>query len=273
LIDAHVHLWQLGRNGCRWPTPDLAPIHRDFSLGDLRPLLAAAGVEGIILVQSQEDGADTDWLLGMAADALVLGVVGWVDFEAADAVAGIERLAGRDKLCALRPMVQDRAAEWYDDPGLDAAFAAMAEHGLVLDALVRPAHLPALLRLAERHPQLDIVIDHAAKPDFHRVDAWSRAIEPLSARPNVACKYSGLLTEVRPDHCPDEIDRAFHLLWSWFGADRLIWGSDWPVLNLAGSYAEWLGLAGQLVPRHHHAAVFGGNARWIYGLADQAPPT
>ena len=268
MIDAHVHLWTLGSNGCRWPTPDLAPIHRDFALDDLRPSLAAAGVDGVVLVQSQEDSADTSWLLGIAADPLVLGVVGWTDLLAENAVDAVERLALEPKLCGLRPMVQDLPDDWYDDPRLDPAFAAMAEHGLVLDALVRPRHLAALHRLAGRHRDLDIVVDHAAKPDFLSVDAWRAAMEPLAACPNIACKYSGLLTEVRPDHAPGEIDRAFHLIWSWFGPDRLIWGSDWPVLNLAGGYSEWLGLARLLVPRTDQAAVFGGNARWIYGLGE-----
>jgi L-fuconolactonase len=268
LIDAHVHVWQLGKHGCHWPSPDLGPIHRDFGLDDLRREESAARLEGIVLVQSQEDEADTLWLLEVAEDPLVLGVIGWTDFEAPDAVARVVRLARADKLCGLRPMAQDRPPEYYDAPALEPVWAAMVAQELVLDALVWPDHLPSLLRLAKRHDALDIVIDHAAKPHFGRLDAWREAIAPFGARHNVACKLSGLFTELRPGQDQSAVEAAFAILWEIFGADRLIWGSDWPVLTLAGGYGDWLGLSRQLVPRQHHEAVFGGNARWIYGLAD-----
>jgi L-fuconolactonase len=266
LIDAHVHVWRIGANGCTWPTSDLAPIHRDFGLDDLRNEARGAGLDGVVLVQSQEGGADTEWLLDLAKDPLVLGVVGWTDFEAAAAADRIARLAASPALCGVRPMVQDRPAVYYDDALLEPAWAALAVHGLVLDALVRPAHLGALLRLAGRHADLAIVIDHAAKPDFARLGDWREAIAPFAKRLNVACKFSGLFTELAPGQDREPVEAAFAILWEIFGADRLIWGSDWPVIRLAGDYGGWLGFARRLVPRQHHQAVFGGNARRIYNL-------
>ena len=169
MIDAHQHVWQLGRNGCVWPTEAEASIFRDYGLADFRAEAAPCGVARTVLVQSQENAVDTDWLLDLAeGDELVAGVVGWADFGAPDAPARIAALAARPKLKALRPMVQDKAADWYDDPALEPAFTAMVELGLRLDALVRVPHLAALDRLAARFPQLSIVIDHAAKP---RIDA------------------------------------------------------------------------------------------------------
>ena len=256
MIDAHVHLWRIGEHGCTWPPPDLEAIHRDIELPELRALAAANGVDGVVLVQSQDDAADTDWLLSLADDPLVLGIVGWSDLRGA--------LPSHPMLKGLRPMVQDLDADWYDDPAIDAALATMAEHGLVLDALVRPRHLAALHRLAARHPALSIVIDHAAKPDVGDLPAWEAEMRALADRPNVACKLSGLVTE--PGLTP-RIGEVTAILIDAFGTDRLIWGSDWPVLTLAEDYAPWLAQAQALIAPSARGAVFGGNARRIYALS------
>jgi L-fuconolactonase len=265
MIDAHVHLWRLGRNDCIWPTAGEAAIHRDVELAELVALLDANGVDQAVLVQSQESARDTDWLLEVArgSDRLA-GVVGWADLRDAASVAA----RGADPLLVgLRPMVQGRAADWYDDPALDAGFAAMAGRGLVLDALIRPRHLPSLARLAARHPTLAIVIDHGAKPEgADGLAAWRAAIAPLAGCGNVHVKLSGLLNEVPEQTIPETVE----LLLALFGADRLVWGSDWPVLTLAGSYAGWLGMARGLIPAGDRAAVFGGNAARLYGLGETA---
>ena len=266
MIDAHVHLWRIGQNGFAWPTPDLEPIYRDFTLDNLAEVTGAAGIRQAILVQSQENDADTTWLLSLPAHPLIGGVVGWTDFTTADAPSAIGRLASNPRLRGLRPMVQDREADWYDSPGLDAAFAAMTALQLVLDALVRPQHLPSLLRLAQRHPDLSIVIAHAAKPAIPELASWAEQIEMLAGLPNISCKLSGLLTELPPGAAADAVAPIFDRLWNAFGPERLIWGSDWPVLNLAGDYGSWLDQCRRLVPSVHHEAVFDTNARRIYGI-------
>jgi L-fuconolactonase len=267
VIDSHAHLWRLGENGCTWPTPDLEPIHRDFVLDDLRAVANAVGVDGVILVQSQPSLADTEWLLGLATDPLIAGVVGWADLTAPDAMERIRSLAQTKALRGLRPMVQDLESDWYDAPELDHAFAMMSELNLVLDGLVRPKHMPSLRRLAERHPQLGLVIDHGAKPDFDDLNGWRNEIGRIARLPNVTCKFSGLLTELPPGAPPQAINPAFEILWDCFGSERLIWGSDWPVLTLVGGYGAWLSQAQKLVPAEHHNAVFGGNAHRVYRIA------
>lgn len=268
MIDSHVHLWRLGQNGCAWPTPDLTAIYRDFTLDDLRRVVQPVGVNQVVLVQSQEDDSDTAWLFSVARDPLIAGVVGWTDFQNPDAPARIGRLASNPSLRGLRPMVQHCEAGWYDAAALDPAFAAMTALQLVLDALVRPRHLPSLLRLALRHPELSIVIDHAAKPVPSDLDPWSEQIDLLARLPNVACKLSGLLTELPPGAPPRAAAPVFDHLWNSFGAERLIWGSDWPVLRLAGDYCGWLEQCQQLVPSIHHQAVFDTNARRIYRIQE-----
>ena len=265
MIDAHVHLWRLGQNGCAWPTRDLTPIYRDFVLDDLKEVVSAAGIDSVILVQSQEDAADTRWLLSNAGDSIIAGVIGWTDFTAGASTA-IGQLASDSRLRGLRPMVQDREPDWLDAVELDEAFAAMTALDLVFDALVRPRHLPSLFRLAVRHPDLSIVIDHAAKPVPEELDSWAEQIELIARLPNVCCKLSGLLTELPRGASADALTWIFDRLWNAFGGERLIWGSDWPVLTLVGTYDGWLDQCRRLVPPAHHQAVFDANARRIYRI-------
>jgi L-fuconolactonase len=256
VIDAHQHCWRLGTNDCTWPTAAEAAIHRDFLPGDWAALALPLGVTGSVLVQSQESMRDTAWLLELAeAHDFILGVVGWSD---------LKTLSEGKWLKGLRPMVQGYPADWLDNPELDAGLAEMAGRGLVFDALVRPQHLPSLERMALRHPGLKIVIDHAAKPDIAGGDLtdWQLAIERLAALPNIACKLSGLLTEAGGK----DVTAAAEWLFETFGTERLLWGSDWPVLEMAGSYGEWLALARTIIPDSAHAQVFEANARRIYKL-------
>lgn len=270
-IDAHHHLWRLARGDYGWLTPELAPIYRDFTLSDLGPHLAAAGIEATILVQAAATEAETLYLLGIAESAdLVRGVVGWTDFDAADAVARIDRLAERKLLVALRPMVQQIADDdWLLRPALSPLLMAMARHGLVFDALVKPRHLPKLLRVVDRHPDLTFVLDHCGKPELAsgEIEAWQSDIALLAERPNIVCKLSGLVTEAKPDWQIADLSRAVGHVCHCFSAQRLLWGSDWPVVDLAGGYARWFAAAETLLAGFspdERAGIFGGNAARIY---------
>jgi L-fuconolactonase len=237
-IDAHQHFWALARGDYGWLTPSLEPIHRDFGPADLLPHLRRHGIDATILVQAAPTAAETAYLLSVAADtAFIAGVVGWVDLAAPDAVAQIARSAGDALLVGIRPMVQDIADDdWLLWDELVPGFAALARLGLVFDALVLPRHLPRLLRVVDRHPTLTFVIDHLAKPPVAQgaLAPWADDIAALARRPNVTCKLSGLLTEAVPDWTADDLrPYAEHVL-ACFGPDRVLWGSDWPVVNLAG---------------------------------------
>jgi L-fuconolactonase len=254
LIDAHQHFWRLGENDCTWPTADLPAIHRDFLPEDWRAVAVPCGVTGSVLVQTQESVRDTAWMLALAEQHdFILGVVGWADLTGSD-------FPQNPWLKGLRPMVQGYRANHLDS--LDTGLAVMAEQGLVFDALVRPQHLASLERMALRHPALQIVIDHAAKPRFDDLGNWRKAMQRLAALPKVICKLSGLLTDAQGR----DVAPLIAWLFDTFGEDRLLWGSDWPVLNLAGSYGGWLELAKSAIPETAHVAVFHDNARRIYSL-------
>ena len=270
-IDAHHHVWTLARGDYGWLTPELALIHRDFHLSDLAPHLSAARIEGTILVQAAPSEAETLFLLDVAEKAeLVRGVVGWTDFDAADGMARIDDMAARQLVVGLRPMVQDIADDdWLLGPRLAPLLAAMAGHGLVFDALALPRHLPKLLRVVDRHPNLQFVLDHCGKPQLATGDiaVWQRDIAVLAERPNIVCKLSGLATEAARDWEVADLRRAADHVRACFGPKRLLWGSDWPVVNLAGGYAKWFAAAEALLAdlsADEKADIFGGNAARIY---------
>ena len=269
-IDAHQHFWLMRNREGQWPPPELAAIHRDFMPGDLEQTLRACGIDGTVLVQSLSTTGDTDFMLDLAdRHSFILGVVGWVDLKADDAARHIARLAAHPKLKSLRPMLQDIPdVDWIDDPRLDPAIAAMKEADLRFDALVMPQHLRALTAFAKRHPDLPIVIDHGAKPRIAtgEIREWREAMAGLSTLPHIHCKLSGLLTEAGDKRDAALIRPYVDTLFEWFGPERLIWGSDWPVLRLAGDYKGWLAMCHDFIPARQHDSVFGANAVRFYKL-------
>jgi L-fuconolactonase len=277
-IDAHQHYWRLARGDYGWLTPALAPIHRDFAPADLAPELATAGIAGTVLVQAAPTAAETAYLLELAAATpSVRGVVGWVDLAGADAAARLSALTRAGRLVGIRPMLQDIAdTDWVLQPPVLAGLRAASALGLVLDALIQPRHLAAVDALAAALPDLTIVIDHAAKPDIARWPAggaafagWRDGLNRLARSPRVACKLSGLPTEARADWRSTDLAPYVDVLLTLFGPERLMFGSDWPVVNLAGGLARWHDAARALtahLPTPALAAIFGDTARRIYRL-------
>lgn len=270
-IDAHQHFWSLARGDYGWLTPALGPIYRDFGPDDLASLLAAHGIERTILVQAAPTEAETAYLLDIAAKTpFVAGIVGWTDFDAPDVAERIATLAADPLLVGLRPMVQDIADDnWLARPAQAPAFEAMVANGLVFDALLKPRHIPAMLTVLERHPDLACVIDHGAKPDLTTGDlaAWRDGMSALAEHPRLTCKLSGLVTEASSDWTLETLRPVVDHLLATFGPERLIFGSDWPVVTLRASYAQWFQAAETLLAsltEAQRAAVFGGNAQKLY---------
>ena len=273
-VDAHHHVWRLDRGDYGWLTPDLAAIYRDFTLDDLAPLLDDAGISATVLVQAAPTVAETEFLLATAADSggRIRGVVGWVDLAAPDAIATLSRLARNPLLKAIRPMLQDLPdPAWILDADVERALSALPGLGLCFDALVTPAQLPALLRMLERHPDLAVVIDHGAKPPIAMGNwlPWADRIAAIARHPHVHCKLSGLATEAAGDWTVEGLRPWVDHLLASFGPARLLWGSDWPVVNLAGGYARWRAATDRLLETlagDDRAAILGGNAARFYGL-------
>lgn len=280
IVDAHQHYWLPNRGDYDWLARAPASLQRPFLPEHLRSTRRAVGVTATVLVQAAASEAETRYLFDLAqVDPDVAGVVGWVDLGAPDVEARIDRLAddGNGLLLGVRPMVQDIAdPAWLARPALDRAFDHLQARGLRFDALVTPLQLPALYRRLRRHPRLRTVIDHAAKPPLAsggRED-WREWMMRLADLPDLHCKFSGLLTLLPPDEARQGIEPCVADLFEAFGADRLLWGSDWPVLVTHAGYGEWLELAMQLTRRFapgREADVFAGNAERFYGLRSSDP--
>ena len=271
-IDAHQHFWNPMRGDYGWLTADL-PICRPYSPADLAPHLRECGIDGTVLVQAAPTLEETEYLLGIAdATPFVRGVVGWIDFEDAAGGRHLERLAAHPKFVGVRPMIQDLPDDgWMLRDDISWAFDAIRQLDLVFDALVFPRHLPALARLLQRYPDLTVVIDHAAKPAIRarEFDGWAADMAQLAAGTAALCKLSGLTTEAGAGWSVETLRPYVNHLLATFGADRLIFGSDWPVSTLATTYRGWIDAVEQLtsgLPVAGRAALFGETAARVYGL-------
>lgn len=272
-VDAHQHFWRLERGDYGWLTPELTALYRDFLPADLAPLLRDHGIATTVLVQAAPSDRETDFLLEVAEQAdFVAGVVGWVDMEDPAAADRLAQLAEHPAFLGVRPMIQDIAdRDWMLQPQLQPAFDALQSLDLTFDALVRPEHLCNLRRLLDRHPRLRLVIDHGAKPDIASAAfaPWAAELAALARDGDACCKLSGLVTEAGPEwREQDLLPYMDHLLDS-FGASRLMWGSDWPVVNLAGGYGRWRALTLrwlQSLNADDQTLVLGGAANTFYRL-------
>jgi L-fuconolactonase len=278
MIDAHHHLWKLSRGDYGWigdgSNPAVAPIERDYLVDDYRPLATANGVTGSIAVQAAPTVDETRWLLDQAhaSGGLIRGVVGWIDMAAANAPNVLQDLARDPLLRGIRPMLQDIAdVDWVLQPGLVPALRAVAELDLSFDLLVRPLHLKAAHALLLRYPDLRAIVDHGGKPDIAggMWQPWADDMRRIARETSAYCKLSGLVTEARPGWKTGDLQRyADHLL-ECFGAERVLWGSDWPVMLLNSGYPAWRAAAKQLFSSQSTAgktAIFSGNAIRFYRL-------
>ncbi len=274
-IDAHHHLWDLGRRPQPWLRgAELDPINRTFTFADVEPLLAAHGIDATVVVQSSSSAAETRELLAVARESggRIAGVVGWADLTDPALPDVLASLTG--PLAGIRHQVQDEAdPRWLDRADVRAGLRHVGAAGLVYDLLVSgPEQLAAAVDAVRALPEVRFVLDHGGKPPIASGgwEPWAGLIGALAALPNVSCKLSGLVTEAqwarwRPE---DVLRYAQHLL-NAFGPGRLLFGSDWPVCTLAATYEQVLGLAeaalAPLTP-DESAAVLGGNAVAVYGL-------
>jgi L-fuconolactonase len=273
-VDSHQHFWRLSRGDYGWlNAADFPKITRDFLPDDLAPSLARAGIDKTILVQAAPSEAESVFLLALAhATPFVAGVVGWVDFDARDAADRIKSLAADPALVGLRPMIQDIAeVEWMLRPELAPALDAMQRHDLRFDALVKPPHLPALAEFLDRYGDLAVVIDHGAKPDIASLELehWAMLMRHIAKNSNARCKLSGLAFEAGPGWTVQGLKLYVDVLLECFGPSRLMWGSDWPVLNEVGDYESWLAACETLTAHltaGEREAIFGGTAETFYGI-------
>jgi L-fuconolactonase len=278
IVDAHHHLWDLGVRDQDWITgPALAPLRRDFLLGDYQSVADANGIAASVVVQTVTVPGETPELLALAgASDLIAGVVGWTDLTApdiADRIAALKEQPGGGKLVGLRHQVQSEPdPDWLTRPDVLRGLGAIAGAGLVYDLVITPGQLGASARAAAAVPDLVFVLDHLGKPPIAagHTDPWAQDLRGLAALPNTVAKLSGLVTEAawRRWQVADLLPYAEVALDA-FGPARMMFGSDWPVCTLAANYSDVLAAARDLTAGLSPAereAVFAGTATSVYGL-------
>jgi L-fuconolactonase len=274
-IDAHHHLWKYSAAEYGWITPEMKVIRRDFLPEDLETLMHYFGIEGTVAVQARQTLEETTWLLGLSEKhPLIRGVVGWVPLtDGAGVKRSLERFAGNHKLRGVRHVVQDEPDPRYIlRKDFNDGVSALREFGLRYDILIFERHLPAAIEFVDRHPNQTFILDHVAKPRIKDkiISPWDRNMRDLAKRQNVYCKLSGMVTEADPQRwTPEGLQPYIDVVLATFGPRRIMYGSDWPVMLLAGDYVRWYGVVTNAIAKLSKAEqdrIMGGTAAEAYGI-------
>ena len=272
-IDSHHHLWRYDAAEYGWITEDMPDLRRDFLSAELRSQLNEAKVDGSVVVQARQSLEETHWLLEMAQEAPIFGVIGWAPIAAEDFPAILDDLRQNPLLKGLRHVVQAEPPQFLARADFQRGIHHFAGTGLVYDLLVYAHQLPEGIAFVDQFPVQSFVLDHMGKPAIaqHEIDLWSRNVRELAQRPNVTCKVSGLVTEANPATWTPELLRPyFDVMLESFGPERLMIGTDWPVCTIGSSYAQWWhiveGWTASLSPSEQ-AAILGETATRVYGLS------
>jgi L-fuconolactonase len=277
-VDAHVHVWGTAElETYEWLSEEMAAIRRPFSIADLRPLLREHGFDGAVLVQTWSSLDETRRFLELAETRdVVAGVVGWVDLtspDVADTIADLRSGPGGRYLVAVRHQVHDEPdPDWLQRDDVRRGLRAVQEAGLAYDLLVRTRELPAAIDVARAFPELRFVVDHLAKPPIAagELEPWATRMAQLAELEHVCCKVSGLVTEADwAAWTVDDLVPYIRRVVEWFGQDRLLYGSDWPVCTVAASYDRVLEACERALgplDEHARAKLFGDNAAACYRL-------
>jgi len=283
-IDAHVHVWTRSIDPQPWIDPDtMAPIDRDFTMGDLAATLDADDVRAAIVVQSSNSIAETSRLLAGATDR-VAGVVGWLDLGA-DVADQLSRLPEphRSKLVGIRHLAHiDPDPEWLTRARVVTGLAELGRAGMCFDLVVRWHQLAVAESVVRRLPHVRFVLDHLGDPPVgtDEFSLWERSLRALASHSNVSAKISGVAGALgRSDWTDDMCRRPIDVAVETFGPDRLMYGSDWPVVELVGGSARWQRSVARILADtspSERRSIYGATAARVYGLAvcsEQVGPT
>ncbi|WP_226643626.1 amidohydrolase family protein [Microbulbifer variabilis] len=274
-VDSHLHIWDLSRGDYSWINEKLPILNRSYLPDEYEPLIQKHGIERSVLIQAAETDAETDYLLALADKYnFIAGVVGWVDMASKQVGSRLNELKRNSKFLGIRPILQDMPdSNWILREKLGRCFKWLEINEKAFDALVRPRHFAALLTLSKRYPRLRIVIDHCGQPEISNKNDlfWYQGIEELALRKNIYCKLScfPILTEIVAERLA--IEPYFQHILQYFGAHRIMWGSNWPVVNLVCNFSTWFHVTNQLLSSLHvsqQEAIYGGSAQTFYKLVD-----
>lgn len=274
IIDAHQHFWQYHPVKDAWITDDMKVIQQDFLPQHLQPVLEQNNVDGCVAVQADQSEGETDFLLGLAAKHdFIKGIVGWIDLRGADLEDRLAHYSQFPVLKGFRHIVQGEPdPSFIIREDFCRGIQLLSKYNFTYDILVYPVQLPAVAAFVQQFPDHRLVIDHLAKPYIKAgdVDNWAKQMRAIAQHPHVYCKLSGMVTEAdwnnwEPAHFAPFLEVCLEA----FGADRLLFGSDWPVCQVAGSYKEVKGIVTDFISHlsaTEQAKIMGGNAVSFYRL-------
>jgi L-fuconolactonase len=273
-IDAHQHFWQFDPVRDSWITEEMAVIRRDFLPADLAPVLKHNGFDGCVLVQADQSEAHNDFMLQLAAgNAFIKGIVGWVDLQAADVEDRLRAYSQHAVIKGFRHVLQGEAdRQLMLKPAFMRGISKLQQFNFAYDILIFPDQLPFIPAFVQAFPEQSFVIDHIAKPDIkhQHIAEWEKEIKAVAQLPNVWCKVSGMVTEADWKQWEKEDFRAYlDVVTQAFGTDRILYGSDWPVCQVAASYEQMLAIVQEYYAAfsaEEQSLIFGGNATRFYHL-------
>jgi L-fuconolactonase len=273
-IDAHHHFWNFDPERDAWITPEMEVIQKNFLPKNLKPLLAASGIDGTVAVQADQSDEETIFLLSLAEkNNFIKGVVGWVDLRADDLEQQLRNYVGRKLLKGFRHIIQgERDSKFMIRPEFIRGISTIHRLGYTYDVLIYHHQLPMAIEFVRSCPEIPLVVDHLAKPPIKdgNWQTWAKGMRMLADFPNVHCKVSGMVTEADWFKWKSEDFKVYlDVVTEAFGPGRLMYGSDWPVCLIAATYEQQLLLLenyfSQFTPSER-AAVFGLNAKKFYRL-------
>lgn len=273
IIDSHVHFWKYSEEDLPWIDKNMKILRKDYLPQELEQTFKRNNVDGCIAVQAAMAEVETRFLAELAkTHAIIKGVVGWTDLRAPDVEKKLTEFKEYSSIIGIRHIVQSEPDNFLYDGKFRSGVSLLKDFGYTYDILIYPRQLKASVDFVRAFPDHTFIVDHCAKPDVKQkeMDVWKSGISELAMFPNVSCKLSGLITEAAwKEWSPAEFYPYLDVVFQAFGIERLMFGSDWPVIQLSGSYIQWKSLLEKYMEKHlpeERDAVFGLNAQRIYGL-------
>jgi L-fuconolactonase len=275
MIDSHVHFWNFDPIRDNWITDDMSNIRKDFTPRDFTTICNTLPIEGCIAVQANQSENETEYLLALAKEnPIIKGIVGWTDLCSNQLAEQLDYWANYKLIKGWRHVLQAEADEFILNDNFAAGVRTLNNYGFTYDLLCYHDQLPAILKLVDKLEDQPLVLDHCGKPDVknQHLATWEGHIKILAENPNVSCKISGLLAEADWHNWTErQIFNCFDVIFKHFGVERVMYGSDWPVVLISRPYGDWFNLVKKYTQQfnaNEQAAIFDGNVRKFYQLAD-----
>jgi len=273
VVDSHVHFWKYDKVRDAWITDNMKILQQDYLPEHLAPTLKRNGVDGVVAVQASQEEVETRFLAELAkTHPEIKGVVGWIDLQADNIAERLEHFTQYSSIRGYRHVVQAEPDDFLLRPNFQRGVQALKPYNYTYDVLIYPRQLKPAIEFVSKFPDQKLIIDHCAKPDIKhkKIDEWKVLMKEIAQNPQVSCKLSGLFTEAAwKTWSAAEFYPYLDVVFEAFGPDRLLYGSDWPVILVSGIYVQWKSLLEKYMENYtpeDREKVFGLNAVAFYSL-------